>query len=94
MHGLLDTLVEPDDLGYRLPWCGRFSVPFGLEVLRKISLATEGRAPTGELLSYGTSLTGPELPVSAAAREGGLGYTAPSNFHHWVGYAAVGYQIR
>jgi len=94
LQGLLDTLVEPDDLSYRLPWCGRFSVPFGLEVLRKVSLETEGRAPTGELLSYGTSLSGPELPVSSKAREGGLGYTAPSNFHHWVGYAAVGYQIR
>ena len=94
MKGLLDALVEPEDLSYRLPWCGRFSVPFGLEVLRKVALETEGAAPTGELLSYGTSLSGPELPVSSEAREGGLGYTAPSNFHHWVGYAAVGYQMR
>jgi AmmeMemoRadiSam system protein B len=93
LHALMDTLVEPDDLTYRLPWCGRFSIPFGLEVLRKVALATAGAAPTGELLKYGTSLDGPELPVSAAAREGGLGYTAPSNFHHWVGYAAVGYQM-
>jgi AmmeMemoRadiSam system protein B len=94
LHGLLDTLVEPGDLDYRLPWCGRFSVPFGLEVLRKVSLETEGRAPTGQLLDYGTSLEGPELAVSEQAREGGLGYTAPSNFHHWVGYAAIGFQIR
>ncbi len=91
LHGLLDILVDPDDLSYRVPWCGRFSVPFGLEVLRKVALETEGSAPRGKLLSYGTSLSGPELPVSAEAREGGLGYTAPSNFHHWVGYAAVGY---
>jgi len=94
LHGLLDTLVEPGDLDYRLPWCGRFSVPFGLEVLRKVSLETEGRAPTGKLLDYGTSLEGPELAVSEQAREDGLGYTAPSNFHHWVGYAAIGFQIR
>jgi AmmeMemoRadiSam system protein B len=93
LHALMDTLVEPDDLSYRLPWCGRFSIPFGLEVLRKVALATAGAAPTGELLKYGTSLDGPELPVSAAARDGGLGYTAPSNFYHWVGYAAVGYQM-
>ncbi len=93
LHALMDTLVEPDDLSYRLPWCGRFSIPFGLEVLRKVALETAGAAPTGELLRYSTSLEGPELPVSAAAREGGLGYTAPSNFHHWVGYAAVGYQM-
>ena len=94
LHGLFNNLVEAEDLSYRLPWCGRFSVPFGLEVLRKVSLETEGRVPTGDLLSYGTSLDGPELPVSEKAREGGLGYTAPSNFHHWVGYAAIGFQIR
>jgi len=33
------------------------------------------------------------LLLSAEVRETGLGYTAPSNFHHWVGYAAVGYLI-
>jgi AmmeMemoRadiSam system protein B len=91
LHTLLDTLVEPDDLSYRLPWCGRFSVPFGLEVLRKVAIETAGAAPTGELLKYGTSLDGPELPVSVDARKGGLGYTAPSNLHHWVGYIAVGF---
>jgi len=91
LHGLLDTLVEPDDLSYRLPWCGRFSVPFGLEVLRKVALETAGAAPKGALLKYGTSLDGPELPVSADARKRGLGYTAPSNLHHWVGYIAVGF---
>ena len=47
----------------------------------------------GALLRYGTSLTEAELPVSQEARETGLGYTAPSNFHHWVGYASVGYWI-
>ena len=94
LHALLDNLVETDDLSYRLPWCGRFSIPFGLEVLRKVALATEGAVPDGELLRYGTSLEGPELPVSAEAREGGLGYTAPSNLHHWVGYAAVGFLMR
>lgn len=93
LHALLDTLVEPVDLSYRLPWCGRFSVPFGLEVLRKVALQTEGVVPSGTLLRYGTSLEGPELAVTAEAREGGLGSTAPSNFHHWVGYAAVGYLI-
>jgi len=91
LHALLDNLVEPEDLSYRLPWCGRFSVPFGLEVLRKVALETAGAAPTGELLRYSTSLEGPELPVSTEARNGGLGYTAPSNLHHWVGYAAVGF---
>ena len=48
--------------------------------------------PTGHLLRYGTSLSEAEVPVSEATREAGLGYTAPSNLHHWVGYAAVGYR--
>jgi len=93
LHGLLDTLIDPDDLSYRLPWCGRFSVPFGLELLRKIAADTGGGNPEGTLLRYGTSLSEPELPVSAETRENGLGYTAPSNLHHWVGYAAVGYLL-
>ena len=93
LHGFLDTLVDPDDLSYRLPWCGRFSVPFGLELLRKIAVAGGEDIPEGTLLRYGTSLSEPELPVSAEARENGLGYTAPSNLHHWVGYAAVGYLL-
>ena len=91
LHGLLDTLVNSDDLSYRLPWCGRFSVPFGLELLRKIAIDSGEKIPEGTLLRYGTSLSEAELPMSATTRESGLGYTAPSNFHHWVGYAAVGY---
>ncbi len=86
------TLVDPTDVhSYRLPWCGRFSIPFGLELLRKTAAATHAGTPTGSLLRYGTSLSDPVLPVSPATREAGLGFTAPSNLHHWVGYPAVGY---
>jgi AmmeMemoRadiSam system protein B len=93
LHRLLEKLVDPETLEYRLPWCGRFSIPFGLELLRKVSIATEGETPYGSLLRSGTSLSEPELPVTSASRESGLGYTAPSNLHHWVGYAAVGYRL-
>ena len=94
LRTFLYTLVDEDDVHtYRRPWCGRFSIPFGLELLRKVALATADEVPSGSLLAYGTSLSEPELPVSAAAREAGLGYTAPSNFYHWVGYAAVGYTL-
>ena len=68
-------------------------MPFGLELLRKVSLATESTIPNGALLRYGSSLSEPELPVSTATRTSGLGYTAPSNFHHWVGYAVIGYLL-
>lgn len=93
LHEFLDTLVDPSDLDYRLPWCGRFSIPFGLEVLRKVARTTQAAVPNGTLLRYGTSLSEPELPISKDARDHGLGYTAPSNFHHWVGYAAVGFTL-
>jgi AmmeMemoRadiSam system protein B len=92
LQGLLHTLVDETDVRrYRLPWCGRFSVPFGLEVLRKTAERTGEPVPVGHLLRYGTSLSESELPVSRATRDAGLGYTAPSNLHHWVGYASIGY---
>lgn len=92
MQGLLHTLVDQTDVRrYRLPWCGRFSIPFGLEVLRKTAERTGGPVPVGHLLRYGTSLSEAELPVSRETRDAGLGYTASSNLHHWVGYASIGY---
>lgn len=93
LRSLFETLVDPETLEYRLPWCGRFSIPFGLELLRKVTLMSTGASPQGILLRYGTSLSEPELPVSPATRASGLGYTAPSNLHHWVGYAAVGFRL-
>jgi hypothetical protein len=77
---------------YRIPWCGRFSIPFGLELLRKTARNTGLPVPRGTVYRYATSLSEPELPVEIETRRGGLGYTAPSNLHHWVGYAAVGYR--
>lgn len=92
LRGLLEALVETEDVRrYRIPWCGRFSIPVGLELLRRTAAKTGLPVPVGHLLRYGTSLSEPVLPVSGAVRERGLGFTAPSNLHHWVGYAAVGY---
>lgn len=94
LHGLLDRLVDSANVEhYLIPWCGRFSVPFGLEVVRRTADAMGMPVPEGTLLRYGTSLSEGELPVRPATRSQGLGYTAPSNFHHWVGYAAVGYVV-
>ncbi|NOZ77579.1 MAG: AmmeMemoRadiSam system protein B [Acidobacteria bacterium] len=94
LHTLLDQLVDPADPHvYTIPWCGRFSVPFGLEMFRQTARKLHLADPTGTLLRYGTSLSEPELPVSKQTREEGLGYTAPSNFHHWVGYGAIAYVI-
>ncbi len=89
-HGLLSLLVdEAYPQTYRIPWCGRFSIPFGIEVLRKLSEKQGLQTPTARLLRYGTSLEGPELEISDATRKAGLGLTAPSNLHHWVGFFSV-----
>ncbi len=94
LEGLLYRLVDRRDVTrYLIPWCGRFSVPFGLETVRVLAARLGLPAPEGHLLRYGTSLSEPELPVSRATRAAGLGYTAPSNFHHWVAYGAVGYVL-
>jgi AmmeMemoRadiSam system protein B len=94
LQQLLHTLVNQDDVHrYRIPWCGRFSVPFGVMVLGQLAVELGLPPPQGRLLRYGTTLSEPELAVAAASRAAGLGYTAPSNLHHWVGFMSVGYSL-
>jgi len=92
LRSLLYQLVDEHDVHrYLIPWCGRFSVPFGLELVRRTAERSRMPAPVGTLLRYGTSLSEAELPVSEDTREAGLGYTAPANLHHWVAYGAVAF---
>ena len=94
LEDFLYTLVDRDDVrAYELPWCGRFSVPFGLELLRLVAGKSGLQTPQGHLLRYATSLSEPQLPVTPQTIESGLGTTAPSNLHHWVGYATVGFTV-
>jgi hypothetical protein len=74
---------------YRVPWCGRFSVPLGLSVASSLTRSLEGRELTGVLLDYGTSVSEATLDL---ADLDGMGATAPNNFHHFVGYPAIGYR--
>jgi AmmeMemoRadiSam system protein B len=86
---LFETFVDPshpDD--YRLTWCGRFSIPFGLLLLERLARAEDARA-VGHPLAYATSVGWPELPV----RDTGLGATAPANLYHFVGYPAVAFTL-
>ncbi len=77
--------ARPDT--YRMPWCGRFSVPFGLMALEAASRALGLAAPTGMPIAFGASVDVPELPVKAL----GMGATAPANLYHFVSYPAVAY---
>jgi len=82
------ALVKEDFHEYRITWCGRFSIPFGLALVADTTKRLGLSAPRGELLRYGTTLdpgrTDPGVP--------GLGVTAPANLRHWVGFAAIGYR--
>lgn len=75
------TWVDPQDVGtYRLPWCGRFSIPFGY------LLADEAfGGVVAHPVAYATSVGWPELWVPGS----GMGRTAPANLYHFVGYPGV-----
>jgi len=83
IYGTLVDPVEPDT--YRVSWCGRFSTPFGMLVLRRTANALGLAPPVGLPVAYATSVGAPELSV----REVGLGATAPANLYHFVGYPAA-----
>jgi AmmeMemoRadiSam system protein B len=90
LRTFLYRCVDPADVtDYRITWCGRFSVPFALNVASRLTGALEARPLTGTLLDYGTSVSEASLDVEGL---GGLGPTAPNHLHHFVGYAAIGYR--
>lgn len=77
----------PDD--YRMPWCGRFSIPFGLLLLDETARDMKAGVPVGQPVAFGTSISFPQLPV----REPGLGVTAEANLYHFVSYPGVAYTL-
>lgn len=84
------TCVNPEQpADYRLTWCGRFSIPFGLMLLERTTAALGLPTPVGHPIAYGTSISFPELPV----RDVGLGQTAQANLYHFVGYPAVAFTV-
>ncbi|HEX4826201.1 MAG TPA: AmmeMemoRadiSam system protein B [Candidatus Polarisedimenticolaceae bacterium] len=83
---LYGTFVDPADPDtYRVSWCGRFSVPFGMLVMKETAKAMGLGTPVGMPLAYATSVGAPELRV----RDTGMGETAPANLYHFVGYPAA-----
>jgi hypothetical protein len=90
MGDFMYQFVDPEDVTkYTIPWCGRFSVPFGVDVASRLAEKLESRRLEGVLLDYGTSVSEASLDVEGL---GGLGPTAPNNLHHWVGYAAAAFR--
>lgn len=87
-HTFFSACVDserPDE--YRKPWCGRFSIPFGLLLLKATAKGLGQPVPVGIPAAFGASVDTPELPVKAL----GLGATAPANLYHFVSYPGVVY---
>jgi AmmeMemoRadiSam system protein B len=88
VEGFYRKVVADDCHEYRITWCGRFSVPFGLVALSALCKALGRPAPEGSLLRYGTTLD----PGRCDPKVEGLGVTAPANLHHWVGFCSIAYR--
>jgi AmmeMemoRadiSam system protein B len=81
--------VQPDDYkAYKWTWCGRYSVPEGLLTAWHLQQITNTPPLTGVLVGYRNSIDHTPIPV----KDLNMGVTAPAYNHHWVGYAAVGYE--
>lgn len=90
LESFLDRCVDAGDVTkYTITWCGRFSIPLGLNVASRLAAALGHRPLSGTLLDYGTSVSEISLDLDVIP---GLGVTAPNNFHHFVGFAAIGYR--
>lgn len=81
-------VVADDVHEYRITWCGRFSIPFGLATLAGIHSELGLPALRGDLLRYATTLD----PGRSDPGVPGLGVTAGANLHHWVGFASIAYR--
>jgi len=79
---------ENDLKEYKICWCGRFAIPFGLNTVKKMIENLGQAALNGYFLRYDTSYNLGKLPLENI----GIGTTAPNNIHHWVGYSAIGYR--
>lgn len=90
LRAFMHSCVDSEDVRkYLITWCGRFSIPLGLNTASRLTETLENRSLAGTLLDYGTSVSEASLDVEGL---GSLGQTAPNNFHHWVGYPAIGYK--
>ena len=84
------TVVNPRSPDqYRMPWCGRFSIPFGLLLLNETARDLGLPLPVGHPVAFGTSISFPQIPV----RDLGLGATAEANLYHFVSYPGVAYAL-
>jgi hypothetical protein len=89
-HRALATFTDPADPSrYRLTWCGRFSIPFGLMLVHRVARAVGEDGVELRPVAHATSLSFPPVAVKTP----GLGVTAPATLEHFVGYAAAAFVL-
>lgn len=89
LRDFYDRCTDPDDYWkYRVTWCGRFAVSFGLLTAMQVSMSLLDRPLRHIMDDYGTSVSEAHLDFCAD----GPAATAPAHFHHFVGYPALGYE--
>ena len=83
------TVVDPENPDqYRVTWCGRFSVTFGMLFLESLARKAGIGKLTGVPLALGVSVDTPELAI----RDQGMGPTAPANLYHFVTHPALAWR--
>jgi MEMO1 family protein len=81
------TVSSDDYREYKWTWCGRYSIPLGMETA--IALSDLNCQPLyGKLVGYSNSIALEPLDV----QDLNMGQTAPARLEHWVGYATVGFE--
>lgn len=82
------TVQQEDYKEYKWVWCGRYSVPFGLSLANKLSLAEYQKNLTGTFLGYQTSIDHELIYVDDI----GMTSTALATPRHWVAYVSAVYE--
>ncbi|MEE4198756.1 MAG: AmmeMemoRadiSam system protein B [Bacteroidales bacterium] len=82
------TVQEDNYKEYKWTWCGRYAVPLGLLTAYTLDSLMGGEELQGVFVGYSSSVDHAPLKV----HDLNMGTTAPAYNHHWVGYAAVGYE--
>lgn len=89
IHRFVNYTVSPANFrDYIWPWCGRYSVPFGMLTAMYLNKIVKGDPLVGIKMEYSTSIAQKPLPVDDLK----MGKTAIATLHHWVGYAGIGYK--
>jgi len=82
------TVQQEDYKEYKWVWCGRYSVPFGLDFANKLNILVNEKPLTGTFMHYQSSIDHELIKVEDL----GMGTTAIATQKHWVAYASLKYE--